>query len=84
MIIQELKITFDEWLTSNTKLIKELINDYGKKNISDTLYDTDEFNKLVISVNSGTEDEEGFFNGWSDNKDELFSKRLKKFIKNKF
>jgi hypothetical protein len=70
MTDKELKLIFDKWLVDNTDLVKSLT--------IDELYDTPEHEELVQSVNGGTEDEEGFVNGWTDDKDELFYKRLKR------
>ncbi len=70
MTDKELKLIFDKWLVDNIDLVKSLT--------IDELYDTPEHEELVHSVNGGTEDEEGFVNGWTDDKDELFYKRLKR------
>ena len=75
MTDKELKLIFDKWLVDNIDLVKLLT--------IDELYDTPEHEELVHSVNGGTEDEEDFVNGWTDDKDELFYKRLKRLAKSK-
>jgi hypothetical protein len=45
------------------------------------LYNTEEFEQLVASVNNNTEEEQTFVNGWTDDKDELFYNMLKTFVR---
>ena len=83
--IDKLKSMIDKWLVDHTKLIKDLKKyyrneEYPKSSIIDDLYDTSDFEEFAQSVNGGTEDEDSFANGWTDDKDELFSNRLGLFL----
>tara|TARA_R110000737_G_scaffold46924_2_gene66753 strand:+ start:1071 stop:1295 length:225 start_codon:yes stop_codon:yes gene_type:complete len=70
---------FKKFLKDNTKLINQLFSMYGKYGYKDKLYDTNEFEDMVKKCNSNTEEEEGYVNGWTDSKDELFNMMLNKF-----
>jgi hypothetical protein len=83
--IDKLKSMIDKWLVDHTKLIKDLKKyyrneEYPKSSIIDDLYDTSDFEEFAQSVNGGTEEEDSFANGWTDDKDELFSNRLGLFL----
>ena len=83
--IDKLKSMIDKWLVDHTKLIKDLKKyyrneEYPKSSIIDDLYDTSDFEEFAQSVNGGTEEEDSFANGWTDDKDELFSNRLALFL----
>lgn len=70
---------FKRFLQNNTSLIKELTIEYGTRKLHDKLYDTNEFKNMVNECNFNTEEEEGYCNGWTDSKDELFNNMLKEY-----
>jgi len=70
---------FKKFLKDNTKLINGLLDEYGKYGYMDKLYATYQFEAMVKKCNSNTKEEEGYVNGWTDNKDELFNMMLNKF-----
>jgi hypothetical protein len=78
---KHMKKLFNNWLHENVDLINELKDEYGKREFVDILYNTEEFEQLVMSVNNNTEEEQGYNNGWTDDKDELFCDMLEKFIR---
>lgn len=75
-----MKKIFKRFLQYNTPLIKELITEYGTRELHDKLYDTNEFKNMVNECNSNTKEEEGYCNGWTDSKDELFNSMLKEYF----
>lgn len=70
---------FKKFLKDNTKLINQLFSMHGKYGYKDKLYATYQFEDMVKKCNSNTEEEKGYVNGWTDNKDELFNMMLNKF-----
>ena len=70
---------FKKFLKNNTGLINELIIEYGEYGFKDKLYNTYQFESMVKECNFNTEEEKGYVNGWTDNKDELFDSMLNKF-----
>jgi len=77
----KLEKIFIDFLNNNIEWIKEIILDYGKYSYKDVLYDQEEFEQMVLSCNQDTEEEQGYVNGWTDDKDELFNSVLDKFVK---
>jgi hypothetical protein len=77
----KLEKIFIDFLNNNIEWIKEIILDYGKYGYKDVLYDQEEFEQMVLSCNQDTEEEQGYVNGWTDDKDELFNGVLDKFVK---
>jgi hypothetical protein len=73
-----MKTIFECWLNENIDLINELRDEYGKQGFVEVLYNTEEFEQLVVSVDGNTEEEQGYCNGWTDDKDELFYNTLMK------
>lgn len=63
-----------EFLKTYRFLIKDIVYEVGSDRewFYDVLYDQDEFTEFVKSVNTGTEDEMYFADGWTDDKDEMF------------
>jgi hypothetical protein len=80
-MVMKLEKVFIEFLNNNVEWIKEIVLDYGKHGYKDVFYDQEEFQEMVLSCNQGTEEEEYYCNGWTDNKDELFDSILNKFVK---
>ena len=76
-----MKKIFNDWLHENVNLINKLKKEFGNKGFIDVLYNTEEFEQLVASVNNNTEEEQIFVNGWTDDKDELFYNMLKTFVR---
>jgi hypothetical protein len=76
-----MKAQFKEFLNENQDYIKAIVFDFGKKGYLDVLYDQPKFEKLMLDCNEGTLEEEEYVNGWTDEKDELFLKTVKQFIK---
>ena len=76
-----MKKIFNDWLHKNVNLINKLKKEFGNKGFIDVLYNTEEFEQLVASVNNNTEEEQTFVNGWTDDKDELFYNMLKTFVR---
>jgi hypothetical protein len=76
-----LRPIFDKWLADHTDLIKDLKMEYGAlSNWIEDLYGTPEFETMVQSIDGGTEDEQEYSFGWTDEKDALFYRRLKLFL----
>ena len=57
-----MKKIFNDWLHKNVNLINTLKKEFGNKGFIDVLYNTEEFEQLVASVNNNTEEEQTLFN----------------------
>ncbi len=73
----ELKVK--KFIEDKNKLINELYDEYGEYGFIDKLYNTYQFENMVKKCNFNTEEEQGYVNGWTDDKDELFYNILSKF-----
>jgi hypothetical protein len=79
---KEFLIKCEQFLNENKSWIKEILEEYGRSGFMDVFYDQPEFEEFIESLNTNTEEEEGFTFGWTTEKDELFDKVLIPFIKN--
>ena len=79
---KEMKLKIESFLNENENLIKDLIFEFGISVYLGEVYDTNEFEEFVLECNKGTKEEEGYVNGWTDDKDDLFLKMINNFISN--